>query len=172
MAGAPPILGGGGPPFPAPPLVTPGATSLSTFKRAVLALPSPYGQDYVPMCQYWSSDAANTPAQLSAKAVGSRVQWFLTFHQGIQSYLVLHDPFIYPAAPGLNHPRSNQIIWVMNDVGTTDATLSLVDQPNNMFHVTTALPVPPDDEFTALMMAAPMAIVRWHKWLIQPLLAG
>jgi hypothetical protein len=108
------------------------------------------------MYQFWSGDGPHTPAQLSTEAVSSRVQWFLAFHSGIQSYVVLHDPFIYPAAPGLNHPRSNQIIWVINDIGTTDTTLSLVDQPGNLFYLAAAQVLPPDADFTALMTTAPL----------------
>jgi hypothetical protein len=150
MAGAPPI---GGPPPPAP-QVKPAPTTINTFKPAALAQPSPYGQDYNPMYQFWSGNGPHTPAQLSTKAVSSRLQWFLAFHQGIQSYIVLHDPFVYPAAPGLNHPRSNQTIWVINNIETNGTTLSLVDQPANLFHVTAAVTLPPDAVFTTLMAAA------------------
>jgi hypothetical protein len=108
------------------------------------------------MYQFWSGDGFNTPAQLSTKAVSSKVQWFLVFHQDIQSYIVLHYPFIYPAAPGLNHhPRSNQITWVINeDIGTTGTSLSLVNQPGNIFHLVNTLVLPSDDNFTALMSTA------------------
>jgi hypothetical protein len=82
------------------------------------------------------------------------VQWFLAFHHGIQSYVVLHKPSIYPAAPGLNHPRSNQTIWVVNDIRMTDTTLSLVDQPGNLFYLVTTLVLPTDADFTACMSTA------------------
>jgi hypothetical protein len=155
MAGVNPGVGAGVPPVPLPPpMVAAPATSINNFKRAALAQPSPYGVDYNPMYQFWSGDGPNTPAQLSTEAVSSKVQWFLAFHQDIQSYIVLHDPFIYPAAPGLNHPRSNQIIWVINDIGTTGTSLSLVNEPSNMFHLVNALVLPSDDDFTALMSTA------------------
>jgi hypothetical protein len=73
-----------------------------------------------------------------------------------QRHTVLHRsprPFYlaYPTAPGLNHPRSNQTIWVINDVGRSDASLSLVDQPANLFHIAGGTSVPSDLDFSAAM---------------------
>jgi hypothetical protein len=139
MAGAPPGVGAGGPTFP----VAPSTTSVYNFKRATLAQPLPYGQDYEPMYQFWSGDSPHTPTQLITEVVSSRVS--------IQSYIVLHDPFIYPASPGLN-----QTIWFINDIGAADATLSLVGQPTNLFHVANNMALPPDADFSAAVTAATM----------------
>jgi hypothetical protein len=106
----------------APPTLQQGLNDPSTFhsfKRAALTQPPPYGLDQAPidMYAYWAGDGPRTPAKLSTKAVSSKVQWSLAYHSGtIQSYIVLQDPFVYPTAPGLNHPRGNQTIWVINDV--------------------------------------------------------
>jgi hypothetical protein len=125
------------------------------------------------MYQFWSGDGPHTPAQLSTKAVSSRVQWFLAFHHGIQSYVDLHDPFVYPAPPCLNHPRSNQTIWVVNGIGMTGTTLSLVDQPGNLFYLVTTPVLPTDAGFTTRMStaalgaseAAPIADPAAAGWL-------
>jgi hypothetical protein len=120
----------------------------------MLAQVSPYGQTYTPMYEYWAGDGARTPAMLSTEAISSKVQWFLALHSGIQSYITLHDPFVYPTAPGLNHPCSNQTIWVINDVVRSDASLSLVDQPANLFHIAGGTSVPSDLDFSAAMALA------------------
>jgi hypothetical protein len=157
MAGVNSGIGAGVLPVPIPPPVAmaPATSSINNFKRGALTQLSPYGQDcYSPMYQFWSGDGPQTPAQLSTEAVSSRVQWFLAFHHSIQSYVVLHDPLIYPAAPGLNYLRSNQTIWVINDIGATSTTLSLVDQPVNLFYLVTAPVLPTDADFTTLMSTA------------------
>ena len=154
MAHTPPALGAPLPPLAPPTLQGLNPSTIHSFKRAALAQPPPYGLDHAPMYAYWAGDGPRTPAQLSTEAVSSKVQWFLAYHSGIQSYIVLHDPFVYPTAPGLNHPRGNQTIWVINDVSSTDASLAMVDQPSNLFHVASATYVPSDDDFTAAMSLA------------------
>jgi hypothetical protein len=107
------------------------------------------------MYAYWAGNDPPTQAQLSTQSISSKVQWFLAHHSGIQSYIVLHDPFVYPTESGLNHPRGgNQTIWVINDVASTDASLGLVDKPSNLFHLTLATYVPSDDDYTAAMNLA------------------
>jgi hypothetical protein len=118
-----------------------------------------------------SSDGPQTPAQLSTEAVSSRVQWFLAFHHSIQCYVLLHNPFIYPAAPGLNHPRINQTIWVINDIRATGTTLSLVDQPGNLFYLVTAPVLPTDADFTSLMPTAALG-ASGVVLLVDPAAAG
>jgi hypothetical protein len=134
MAHTPPALGA--PLLPPPAVPTLQGLSPSTihsFKRVVLAQPPPYGLDHAPMYGYWVGDGPRTPAQLSTKAVSSKVQWFLAYqHSGIQSYIVLHNPFVYLTAPGLNHPHASHTIWVIDDVSSTDASLALVYQPSNL----------------------------------------
>jgi hypothetical protein len=73
---------------------------------------------------------------------------------GIQSYIILHDPFVYPTTPGLNHPHGNQTIWVTNDVGSSDWLVSLVDQPTKISSTLAATSVPPDADFYTAMALA------------------
>jgi hypothetical protein len=102
MANAPPPPGVSLPPLAPPPtMLGLNASNIHTFQRAMLAQVSLYGQTYTPMYENWAGDSPRTPAMLSTKAISSKVQWCLAFHSGIQSYIILHDPFIYPTAPVL-----------------------------------------------------------------------
>jgi hypothetical protein len=106
------------------------------------------------MYAYWAGDGPRTPAQLSTETISSKIQWFLISPVGTQSYIILHDPFVYLAAPGLNHPWSNQATWVINDVGRNNASLSLIDQLTNLFHIVADTYVPPNAEFSYAMSLA------------------